>query len=204
MRTSYNPLISIPPEGWVVLGLVAVAAWLFKLSGLPLGALLLLASVVPGAYFFSDRARTVLARSRGVLAPVDGTVVHRRECHDPVLEREAIRIGIRVKFWGAYSLRSPVEGEVAEPPGGPQGEGASVLMTDEGDAVVLRFRGGWWAAPPVWAPPGERLGQGRRCGLRRLARELELFLPATARVEVQLGSRVRCGQTLIATILRKS
>jgi phosphatidylserine decarboxylase len=51
---------------------------------------------------------------------------------------------------------------------------------------------------------GERVGQGRRCGLRRLAREIELIVPAGWRVDVQLGQRVRSGQTLLATMLRKS
>lgn len=204
MVTRYNTVLSIPLEGWAVLALLVGLAALINAAGAPLLALLALGGVLPLVYFFGDRRRRVPAHARGVLAPVDGVVVHRRECHDPVLGREAIRIGIRVDPWGAYSLRSPVEGEVVEPPPGAQAARASVIVTDEGDAIVLRAAGGMLGARPVFAPWGERLGQGRRCGLRRLAREFDLFLPASARVEVPLGARVRCGETLIATILRKS
>ena len=76
------------------------------------------------------------------------------------------------------------------------------VIDDEHFVIQVR-RGSLFGALPVWVPVGDRVGQGRRCGLRRFAREIDLYLPAGARVEVPLGSRVRCGQTLIATIVRR-
>lgn len=195
--------MSLVPEGWVVILLTVVVGEFFYRSGLPLPALLCVALLPALGMFFYEPSRVVPSKPRGLLAPVDGIIVHRRECHDPVLEREAIRVLIHVDFWGAYCLRAPLEGEVLAVPAWPN-RSLSLIRTDEGDEVILRpSRGAMFGARPVWLPFGERVGQGRRCGVRRLVREMELLLPAHVRVEVELGQRVRAGETLIATILRR-
>jgi phosphatidylserine decarboxylase len=202
MRPSYNPTIGIAIEGWIVLLAVIALWWALSATGYPLAGWCVLALLLPLAAFFVDRGRSVPSKPRGVLAPVDGHVIYRREAHDPLLDRESIRIGIRVSWWGSYALRSPVEGEVDVVD--DSRHRASIIRTDEGEHFVIQVRrGSLFGALPVWVPVGDRVGQGRRCGLRRFAREIDLYLPAGARVEVPLGSRVRCGQTLIATIVRR-
>ncbi|WP_341916996.1 hypothetical protein [Hydrocarboniphaga effusa] len=203
MRNSYNPIVGIAPEGWVVMLAVGLGGWGMLWAGCWIAAWGLFALELPLLLFFLDRAREIQARPRGVLAPVDGRIVYRREAHDPYLDREAVRIGIRVSFWGAYSLRAPKEGEVDVVD--DSRHRASIIRTDEGEGFVIQVRrGSLLGALPIRVPAGERVGQGRRCGLRRLAREIDLYMPAGARVEVPLGSRVKCGQTLIATIVRRN
>jgi phosphatidylserine decarboxylase len=205
MRRAFAPMMAIVPEGWLPLALLAAGVVVLWDRAEPLRAVLLFLSMPVVAYYFADRNREVLSRPRGILAPVDGVVVHRRECFDPLLQREAIRITLKVSPWGAYCLRAPLEGEVLPLNSGKPVRTASRIQTDELDDVVLRVtRGTLLGVRPVWIPFGERVGQGRRCGVRRLLGELELLLPAHARVEVELGQRVRCGQTLLATLLRKT
>ena len=158
---------------------------------------------VGAAVFFHDAPRNCVAKPLGVLAPLDGTVVFRRECHDPYLAREAIRIGIQVPWFSNYLLRAPVEGEVQALDREPHG--VSCLMTDEGEAIVLVVGSGLMLdARPISTGYGERLGQGRACGTRRLIRRLDIYVPAGCRVEVALGQTVRCGETVLATLLRRS
>ena len=200
MRRPYQPLLSLVPEAWVVLGcLTAIGALLVfgASSDLALPFLVLLFLAIR---FYADAQPQVESRPRGVLAPADGVVIHRRECHDPVLGREAIRIVLKPRILGGYCLRAPVTGHVA-----PVGaERASRIRTEDGQDVVVRVtRGLTGSARPVMMPVGERVGQGRRCGLRRLAREIELLVPADSRVEVRLGQQVRSGQTVLATMLKK-
>lgn len=180
----------------------AIAVLFFQEAEWLEGALAL-TLLAPLYAFYSDKSRSVQCRPRGVLAPLDGWVLHRRECHDPILGREAIRIVLRVTRFGGYCVRAPVEGTVVAVPDGSL-SGVSCIRTDEGEAVVLRARSWffWWK--PVLARIGERLGQGRRCGLRRLTREIEVLVPAAARVEVEVGQKVRSGQTVLATLLRKA
>lgn len=162
---------------------------------------LLLAPVV--AVFGHEMPRRSIAKPSGVLAPVDGVVSYRRECHDPYLGREAICIGITVSFWGNYLLRVPVEGRLQAVSGDTRH--LSHLRTDQGeDILVVVAKGSLLGARPIWAASGERLGQGKRCGVRRFARKINLYLPADSRVEVALGQPIRCGETVLATLLRRN
>ncbi len=203
MRALSAPILRIAAEGWVfllALGGGAVLALMAECWVWAAAALLLLPLLL---VFFHDAPRQTLARPLGMLAPVDGVVSYRRECHDPFMAREAIRIGIQVPWFANYLLRAPVEGEVTVVEGAPAG--VSCLLTDEGEVLVLAVRSGsLLGARPVWAAYGDRVGQGRICGARRLLRTLDVYLPSDCRVEVQLGQQIRCGETVLATLLRRN
>ncbi len=202
MRGLITPILRIAPEGWVfllALGLAGLAALLAE-QWLSLGFCVSLALVA--AIFFYDAPRKVSAKPLGILAPVDGIVSFRRECHDPYLMREAIRIGITLPFFANYLLRAPVEGVViaidtaAKP--------VSCIRTDEQQSIlIVCAKGSLLGMRPVWAGFGRRVGQGRLCGARRLARVIDVYLPMDCRVEVQLGQPIRCGETVLATLLRR-
>lgn len=203
MRALATPLLRVAAEGWsVILLLLVTGLWaLFSERWLPLGVIVIALGLAIA--FFRDLPRHSPAKPLGVLAPVDGTVSFRRECHDPHLGREAIRIGITVPLFCNYLLRAPVEGEVFAVEDAPRS--LSGLCTDEGEAILVALRSGsLLGASPVWDAVGHRVGQGRLCGARRLARVIDVYLPAGSRVEVQLGQTVRCGETVLATLLRRS
>lgn len=203
MQGLNTPILRIAAEGWVFLcALLGAALFAFFGGSWALLAVLLVAVLLTGVYF-RDAPRNTTAKPSGLLAPVDGTVSYRRECHDPWLGREAIRIGIRVPLFCNYLLRAPVEGEVTAVEGAPKR--VSCIRTDEGESILivagpLSLLG----ARPVWPAFGDRVGQGRICGARRLARCIEVYLPADCRVEVQLGQQIRCGETVLATLLRRN
>ncbi|WP_420466213.1 hypothetical protein [Panacagrimonas sp.] len=202
MLRPYEPLLSIVPEGWGAIVALGSAAALLFAGGAVVPSVALAAVVPAAAGFWADRRHGVSCKPRGVLSPVNGTVIHRRECHDPVLGREAIRIVIRTSLWGSYCLRAPVSGQVCLLPQGSATQ-VSRIRLDDNDDVLVAASGGLLGARPVMVAVGDRVGQGRRCGLRRLARQIEITIPAGARLEVALGSRVRSGETLLATLLRK-
>lgn len=190
-----------------MLGILAMAfVFANAMAGYWPGMVLLVLIVLAVAYFW-DSPRDVPAEPLAVIAPVDGTVVHRRECYDPYLDREAIRITLRVHPFGAYLLRAPVEGTVLELPGEVverQGGVASMIRTDEGDELVVAIRhGSLLGSHPCRSNYGERVGQGRCCGMRRLARRVDIYLPVNSRVEVELGDSVSAGACALAKLVHK-
>ena len=203
MRGLVTPILRIAAEGWVfLLGLSLAALW----AVLGEHWLLLLVSLVLfvlAGLFFHDTPRNTPAKPLGILSPCDGVVSFRRECHDPYLAREAIRIGISLPLFSNYLLRAPVEGEVTALEDAPRG--VSCIRTDEGESILIAVsRGSLFGARPVWADFGDRVGQGRISGARRLARVIDVYLPIDCRVEVRLGQTLRCGETVLATLLRRS
>lgn len=203
MQGLNTPILRIAAEGWVFLGLLLLAALSAFLATNWFLLGLLVAALLLTGFYFRDAPRKTTARPIGMLAPVDGTVSFRRECHDPWLGREAIRIGITVPLFCNYLLRAPVEGEVTAIEGAPKR--VSCIRTDEGESIlVVAGELALLGASPVWAAFGDRVGQGRICGARRFARHIDVYLPADCRVEVQLGQQIRCGETVLATLLRRS
>lgn len=200
--------LHIAREGWLPIllvvtgGVAAYALWAWWAVPPFVFLVALLAA------FFHDRKRHATSEPLAVAAPADGRVIHRRECYDPFLDREAVRIGIRVARFGQYFLRAPAEGTVLELPADawPEFDGtASWIRTDEGDDVVIAVsEGAMFGARPCRVRYGERVGQGRRCGVRRLAYRIDLYLPVNTRLEVEVGERVAAGHSVLATLMHKS
>lgn len=194
-------------KGWLVLaGVAAVgSAPAYLLGGWLIAPVVLAAAVV--VVVFRDPVREIPGRALAVVSPADGVVEDVREAYDPYVDREAWRIGLVPRLWGAYSLRSPVEGKVQELPA-PTREsphtGALYLETDEGEEIVVIIHAGVLRRhSPYRVPIGERVGQGQRCGSTRFIRRLELYLPVTARPRVRAGDRVEAGTGMLAQLTRR-
>ena len=157
---------------------------------------------------FLDHDRIVPAQALGLIVPADGVIVHRRECRDPYLDRAAIRISIKLNRYGVYYLRAPCEGMLMELKASRSchnANQASWIRTDEfDDIVIVVSEGSLLGQRPCNAAFGQRLGQGRRCGPRRLARRLDLYIPVNSRVDVQLNQKVRAGTDVLATMVHNA
>jgi phosphatidylserine decarboxylase len=200
-----NPFIA--REGMPYLALtLAIAALLFRyysaVSALvPLGIFVLL------VLLFRDPRRGTPGVALGVVSPVDGRVVEVGTTNKCVIGGEAHRVAIRISSLGTYTARSPVEGRIMDLQSRDGGLGpdcpanALWLQTDEGDDIVLHFydyRLG--LAPKAFLRFGERVGQGHRFANLRLAGLVELYLPITARIEVEKGQKVLAGTGLIGRL----
>lgn len=206
----YLTFMQVAREGWLLLLLplaaMGGAASLWLGSHWPwLLSAAICAVLVLG---LRDGPRRVPPQPLGLIAPVDGRIVHRRECHDPFLDRAAIRLGILLDRDGAYYLRSPTEGTVMEikcPRPVANMARASWLRTDEGDDLVMVVTAGSLLGQrPCNVAYGQRVGQGRRCGARRLARRLDIYIPASSRVDIALGDHVAAGSDVLATMVHNA
>lgn len=205
MNSRGYPILAV--EGWPFVLVFLLAAIVLQDAGgwpfaVPALVLMLLA-----AGKFRDPERRVPPVALGIVSPVDGRVLAVGPDRDECLERDVLRIVLRVSFFSVYSFRAPAEGKVMEYRGnglrpGMQGKGLW-LRTDENDDVRLMLYGPRWARPQARIRYGERLGQGQRCGFLRLARRAELLLPATAQARIAPGDRVRAGSGIVALLAHR-
>lgn len=170
-------------------------------------------TALPGALtvvlylLFRDPVRPIPPSALGIVSPVDGKVVEVDSVEGGTLQGKAHRIVIEVDALGTYTARSPVEGMVrnlASANGGRPVDYATNALwvrTDEGDDVVMGFRGYRWGLPPrALVRYGERLGQGQRCAYLRLVRFVELHVPFESKVLVEPGRPVVAGSDLIGSV----
>lgn len=194
---------------WWFVGCAVLAVVIAKMVG-PQWALFML--IPAGLLFalFQDPMRESPLRPLAALAPCDGKVQSVMKCRSGLLERESLRIIIRVNPLGAYTLRAPVEGRILDTRDNDRegskktGRGGLWLRTDEGDDVVVTFSGGGllglFATPQSFRRYGERVGHGHRCGFLRLAARCEVYLPANALPRVEVGDRVQAAISVLADL----
>ena len=208
MVSNRHPFVA--REGWVFLaGALLLAA--LGMVGLGLvAALPLLALVLFLAFLYRDPARKIPAVPLGVVCPADGWVDDIQQTQDPFNERPCHRLTIRMRPFGVYSLRGPIEGKIiklwspeADTPAAER-RYALWLQTDEGDDIVWAIRSGHVKAKPhCYVQPGERIGQGQRCGFLFLGGTVEVYLPINSRLQVAVGDRLVAGESILATLVHQ-
>ncbi|WP_455365946.1 hypothetical protein [Kaarinaea lacus] len=170
------------------------------------------------AFLYRDPRRQVPPLPLGIVAPIDGKVVSISEQRDPYLGREAKRIKMRSGIWGAYTIRSVMEGKVNNQwfstlPDNSENKDlykksgipafAQWTQSDEGDDIVTtitpRFS---WKSGGCNVQSGERIGQGKRCGFIPFGVNAEIFLPTSCRIDVKPGDKIQAGVGVVATLVR--
>lgn len=156
---------------------------------------------------FRDPDRSIPPLPLGVVAPVDGRITEIACDVGGALPGKWVRISIITSYFGAYTVRSPIEGTVldvreeAEHPRLTAVPRGLWVRSEEQDDVVLLFPGdGRWFGPKAFVRYGERVGQGHRFAYLRLARRAEVYLPSTADIRVREGDRVRAGSDILAEL----
>ncbi len=199
---------AIAREGWGIVGAIAVLAVLVWWRAGEVAAVPLVLLALFLLYLFRDPFRKVPSRPLGVVSPLDGRVSGVCESRDPFLERPQVRrISLRLSPLGVHSLRCPIEGKVMERWSKTLSRGGTQVVaywvrTDEDDDLVWTLIG-----PRRWIrldlQPGERVGQGQRCGFTYLPVLSQLYLPLASRVLVQPGQRVRAGEAVLAEFVHR-
>lgn len=217
MTLTYRyPLIA--REGWTWIAVAIASALIVYLLYGPVSAPLWLLVLVL-LFLFRDPARKVPAVPLGIVSPVDGNVVAIDTVDDAYLDRQALRIRIRMGFTSVYSAHSPLEGKVLQQWLGAPGRAADAndtagaadgkyvqyaqwIQSDEQDDVVMVIETSLRSPRPrCYVQSGERIGQGQRCGFIRFGSQVDVLIPLESRVAVTVGDAVLAGSDIIATLV---
>ena len=168
--------------------------------------------------FFRDPRREVPQRPGIFVSPADGRVADiTRIDSDSPLGRDGVRIGIFMSIFNVHVNRSPADGVVEsvehrdgvfldarDPAASERNESTTIQMrVTEGEdefPVVVRQIAGLIARRIVTdLREGRNLRRGQRIGMVKFGSRLELLAPAelTGRVCVEIGEKVRAGETVL-------
>lgn len=167
------------------------------------------------AYFFRDPERTGERGPSLVIAPADGRVVMITEVDEPAfLHGRARRISIFMNVFNVHVNRYPISGTVrflhynpgkflnaATEKSSLENEQMSVGLESGTVRVLVRQIAGLVARRIVnYSRDGERVEQGERMGIIRFGSRVDVFLPPSATVKVNVGDRTVAGATVIAEL----
>lgn len=200
----------VAKEGWGILLLIClIALYVVYATGMVYSIpvwLILLGFI----YLYRDPYRVVPSSPLAVISPVGGVVESVNKIDDRWLGREGVSVRIRMDFHSSYSIRSPIEGKVSktwcsEPDGMASEEKLHrqtfCLRSDEGDEVVLSIGVNKLGSRlKCYAHPGERIGQGQRCGYFFLGGVVDVILPSGTRIGVHEGDRVISGSSILGQL----
>jgi phosphatidylserine decarboxylase len=207
-------MLPIAAEGWgfilVPLALAALLAW----TGWLKAAILLGVIAAFMAFFFRDPERAAPAVPGAILAPADGRVTDVRAAVDDAFVGPAQAVSIFLSPLDVHVNRSPLAGLVVgveyrpgaklaayRPEASERNERTSISIQGEAARVVVRQIAGVLARRIVCrVRPGDKLALGERFGMIKFGSRTDLILPASVRLRVKAGDRVRGGETVVGVL----
>jgi phosphatidylserine decarboxylase len=207
-------MLPIAAEGWgfilVPLALAALSAW----TGWTKAALLFGVLAAFMAFFFRDPDRAAPPFPGAILAPADGRVTDVRSAVDDPFVGAAQAVSIFLSPLDVHVNRSPLAGLVVgveyrpgaklaayRPEASEQNERTTISIQGEAVRVVVRQIAGVLARRIVCrVQPGDKLASGERFGLIKFGSRTDLIVPASVRLRVKMGDRVRGGETVMGVL----
>ena len=208
-------------EGWPFLIPPALAALLCGLLlwqtswqlAAPIGAGFLLLAAFTG-FFFRDPERTPPPGEGIVVSGGDGWVVSVEPADDPWLGDGGTRVSVFLSIFDVHVNRIPVSGKVERveyvpgrfglafrPKTSLQNEHTVICIRTAGSKMVVKQIAGFVARRIICRIRNDDPVEiGDRFGLIRFGSRIDHIFPASARVEIAVGSRVKAGETVIGVL----
>ncbi len=179
-----------------------------------MAASLVLAGLV--VYFFRVPKRDVVQNEKHVLAPADGRIVEILEVEEnEYFKDKRIQISIFMSPLNVHQNKAPVTGDITfikhhrgafypafvEKSSHLNERCSTVFRTKNGVEILARQIAGTVARRICnYKKPGDKIEQGAEYGFIRFGSRVDVFLPLSAKVTVQLGDNPVGGKTVIAEI----
>jgi len=202
-------------EAWVfVLPFLFLAGLLFVFGRPGWGAAALVAGLLV-LLFFRDPKRAYEGEADFVLAPADGLITRIDTIEDPEIgPGQFHRIVTFLSVFDIHVQRVPAAGEVIastysrgrkvaafrEDAGDVNEKHLSLIRRPNGDLIGVRQIAGLLARRVVcYLKEGDRVHRGQSMGLIKFSSRVDLLVPASYRVLVKKGDRLKNGATPVAS-----
>jgi len=202
-------------EAWVfVLPFLFLAGLLFVLGRPGWGVAALVAGLLV-LLFFRDPKRAYEGEADFVLAPADGLITRIDTIEDPEIgPGQFHRIVTFLSVFDIHVQRVPAAGEVIasrysrgrkvaafrEDAGDVNEKHLSLIRRPNGDLIGVRQIAGLLARRVVcYLKEGDRVHRGQSMGLIKFSSRVDLLVPASYRVLVKKGDRLKNGATPVAS-----
>jgi phosphatidylserine decarboxylase len=165
--------------------------------------------------FFRSPKRTVVLNDNNIIAPADGKVVVIEEVMETeFLKEKCIQVSIFMSPINVHVNRYPISGKVLyskyhpglflvawHPKSSTDNERTTIVVENKnGKLVLFRQIAGALARRIVnYSKEGDIAIQGSEFGFIKFGSRVDLFLPLSAKVKVNLEEKVLGSQTVIAT-----
>lgn len=165
--------------------------------------------------FFRNPKRNVPEGEDQIICPADGKVVVIEEVYErEYFKDKRLQVSIFMSPANVHVNRSPIDGEVKyfkyhpgkylvawHPKSSTDNESTSMVIENDIFEVMVRQIAGKLARRIVYyVEEGDELTKGSEFGFIKFGSRIDLYLPLDTKVTVNIGDKVRGGETVIGTI----
>lgn len=184
------------------IGLICIVA------GWPWPGIIFLALAGFVTFFFRDPERVFTSDKRMIASPADGKIISIRKQNN----RDVFSIFLSI--FDVHVNRSPMGGRISSieyRPGkflvafddraSQENEQNRITVEREGRSVqVVQIAGILARRIVCWKHEGETISTGERIGLIKFGSRVDVFLPEDCKLRVQLGQKVKGGETVVGEL----
>ncbi len=169
--------------------------------------------------FFRNPKRRLFNEEGAIIAPADGKVVVIEETtENEYFKDRRLQVSIFMSVKNVHINRTPISGQVKyfkyhpgkyllawNPKSSTENERTTYVIEDEDDnmEILMRQIAGTVARRiKFYVEEGDEVTQGAEFGFIKFGSRVDLYLPLDSKVEVNIGEKVKGGQTVIARVVR--
>ncbi|MBP8250232.1 MAG: phosphatidylserine decarboxylase family protein [Chitinophagales bacterium] len=169
--------------------------------------------------FFRNPKRRLFTEEGAIIAPADGKVVVIEETtENEYFKDRRLQVSIFMSVKNVHINRTPISGQVKyfkyhpgkyllawDPKSSTENERTTYVIEDEDDnmEILMRQIAGTVARRiKFYVEEGDEVTQGAEFGFIKFGSRVDLFLPLDSKIEVNIGEKVKGGQTVIARVAR--
>ena len=210
----------ISPEGFQLIIASAALGWLLALLGFTTLSIITLILTVCLLFFFRDPERNITTDQDAVISPADGKVISIENIKETeFLNKNCVKISIFLSVLDCHVNRFPVSAKVLatkykpgkfnlayDAEGSEENEKLSTFVQmDSGVKLLFSQVAGFLARRIVsYAAVGDYFSQGERFGIIKFGSRMDLYLPEKSILEIDIGDKVKAGETIIAWLIEKN
>ena len=198
---------AIAKEGWLYIGvLLALSAAGLYLQTMTLFVVLFCLTLLL-FYIFRDPIRIIPSIPLGIVSPIDGKILSIEEVENKDLNESFQRLVIQNNKLGVFAIRSPIEGKLFKQFAIKKSRDFRYInwvQTDEGDNILWEVGVRTSSNAHCYVQPGERIGQGQRCGFLALNSHVNVYIPLKASIAVKVSDNVLAGESIIAQLVHNN
>ena len=190
----------VAKEGIPHISIPFFLAVILLIAGLPKTGAAAVTVAVAIALFFRDPERPDSAQPGDILSPADGRIVAVGKVEeDRYLGGQALRISVFMSIFNVHVNRMPMDSKVLAVKRVPGGfamahlddagvinERTEIVLEDGYGRIICRIK------------EGDDMKRGSRFGLICFGSRVDMYLPLEASPQVEIGARVRAGQSVLA------
>jgi len=208
-------MFKLAPEGRPFIAFFVMLSTITFLAGGFFAAFLPFLLILFMGYFFRDPERAAPEGENIFVSPADGKIILIDTVYEgQFLKSDAMQVSIFMSPLDVHVNRSPCDGAVEyviHTPGkflsafkheaSLQNENISMLLNTVHGKILVRQVAGFIARRAVCrVKQGDTLKKGQRYGIKKFSSRLDVYLPANVKIKVNLGDKVKAGETILGEI----